>query len=142
MTIDPFNLQRFIDAQEGLFERALGEISRGHKRGHWIWFIFPQVWGLGRTATAQRYAIASLDEARAYLAHPLLGRRLTDCVQAFQDLENTTAAAVFGDLDAIKVRSSLTLFWRAGGGAMFETALTRWFSSPDPLTTELVDRGT
>jgi uncharacterized protein (DUF1810 family) len=123
-----FDLARFVAAQASIYETALAEIRRGTKRGHWMWFIFPQITGLGSNDMAKRYAIASLDEARAYLAHPLLGARLRDCVGALQDLTGTTAAAVFGTTDAVKLRSSLTLFAEAGGGALYLAALDRWFN--------------
>lgn len=122
-----FDLERFVNAQASVYEMALAEIRRGAKRGHWMWFIFPQIRGLGRSEMAQRFAIASLDEARAYLDHPLLGARLRDCVGALQDLTSTSAQAVFGSVDAMKLRSSLTLFAQAGGGGLFTAALERWF---------------
>lgn len=122
-----FDLERFVDAQASVYEMALAEIRRGAKRTHWMWFIFPQIRGLGRSEMAQRFAIASLNEARAYLDHPLLGARLRDCVGALQDLTGTSAQAVFGSVDAMKLRSSLTLFAQAGGGGLFTAALDRWF---------------
>ena len=106
-----------------------------------MWFIFPQVAGLGSSAMSQRYAINSLDEARAYLEHPVLGRRLRDCVSALQDLPSATAYEVFGDVDASKLCSSLTLFIEAGGGPLFEAALDRWFGSErDDATLKLLGR--
>ncbi len=122
------NLQRFVDAQEQTYATALREIARGRKTSHWMWFIFPQLLGLGSSEMARRYAIASLEEAHAYLAHPVLGARLLECVTALQDLSRADAEAVFGSVDAKKLRSSLTLFMRAGGGELFEAALQRWFS--------------
>jgi uncharacterized protein (DUF1810 family) len=122
-----FDLDRFVDAQASTYEAALAEIRRGAKRSHWMWFIFPQIAGLGSSAMAQRFAIASIDEAHAYLRHPLLGARLRECVSALQDLTGTTAVAVFGSIDAMKLRSSLTLFVEADGGALFVAALNRWF---------------
>lgn len=111
---DPFDLQRFVAAQShGVYERALGEIRAGRKQSHWIWFIFPQVAGLGSSAMAQRFAIASLDEARAYLAHSVLGARLVECVRAALALKGRTAREVFGHPDDAKLRSCLTLFERA-----------------------------
>jgi len=127
VTIDRFDLQRFVSAQEGIYSSALAEIRDGQKHGHWMWFIFPQLAGLGRSATAQHYAIRSLDEARAYLQHPILGERLRACVTAVQDLDQRDAEAVFGAVDARKLQSSLTLFGRADGGSLFEAALKRWF---------------
>lgn len=103
-----------------------------------MWYVFPQLSGLGRSEIARRYAIRSLDEARAYLGHAMLGQRLRECVAALQDIPGGTAVDVFGDVDAMKLRSSLTLFVRAGGGPMFEAALERWFGSADELTMELL----
>jgi uncharacterized protein (DUF1810 family) len=121
------DLQRFVDAQEPIYPRALEEIRRGAKRTHWMWFIFPQLKGLGRSAMAQRYAIASVDEAKAYLDHPVLGARYVECVSTLQDLIGHDAVAVFGEVDAVKLRSSLTLFEAASGNALFGAALSRWF---------------
>jgi len=135
---DAFDLQRFVDAQQGAYASALGEITRGAKRGHWMWYVFPQVAGLGHSPMARRYAINSLDEARAYLAHPILGQRLRECVTALQALPDPSAEAVFGGIDAMKLRSSLTLFARAGGGEVFEAALERWFGAPDARTLEIL----
>ncbi len=124
---DRYNLERFVAAQADSYETALAEIKRGAKRTHWMWYIFPQIAGLGSSPTARFYAICSLDEAQAYLAHPVLGQRLCACVEALQDLTATTAASVFGSIDAMKLRSSLTLFITAGGHPMFLAALERWF---------------
>jgi uncharacterized protein (DUF1810 family) len=138
---DPHDLDRFVAAQEGSYDTALAEIRRGAKRSHWMWYVFPQIAGLGRSATAQRYAIASLAEARAYLEHPLLGPRLRDCVSALQDLTSGTAEGVFGEVDAIKLRSSLTLFEAAGAGPLFAAALDRWFGGTrDPATLAILER--
>lgn len=128
MIIDPHNLQRFLDAQQDTYTAALAELRQGRKTSHWMWFVFPQLAGLGRSPTAQHYAVASLDEARAYLAHPTVGQRLRECVRALQDLPHgNSAAGVLGDVDAMKLRSSLTLFEAAGGGVLFSAALDRWF---------------
>nr|WP_047169879.1 DUF1810 domain-containing protein [Sphingomonas sp. Y57] len=136
-----FDLDRFVSAQEGSYEAALAEIRRGCKRGHWMWFVFPQMAGLGRSTTARHYAIASLDEARAYLAHPLLGARLRACVEALQDLDHGSAGAVFGDIDAMKLRSSLTLFEQASGERLFAAAIERWFDGRrDAATLRLLGR--
>jgi uncharacterized protein (DUF1810 family) len=132
-----YDLDRFVDAQADSYRTALAEIERGAKRSHWMWHIFPQVAGLGSSAMAIRYAIGSLDEARAYLAHPLLGARLRECVAALQDLPGTTAERVFGSVDALKFRSSLTLFLIAGDEPLFRAALDRWFvGEPDARTLE------
>jgi uncharacterized protein (DUF1810 family) len=138
---DAGNLERFVDAQAHTYEIALNEIIRGRKTSHWMWFVFPQLRGLGSSAMAQQYGLASLDEARAFLAHPVLSRRLGACVAALQDLPRADAEMVFGSVDAIKLRSSLTLFIRAGGGSLFEAALDRWFSGQaDERTDELLER--
>ena len=124
-----------------MYQKALTEIRRGSKRSHWMWYVFPQIAGLGHSATAQRYAIASLDEARAYLAHPLLGSRLRECVAALQDLTGTTADAVFGPVDALKLRSSLTLFHAVANDPPFGAALDRWCGGKaDGRTLALLDR--
>ena len=125
---DPHDLTRFVDAQDGSYDTALAEIRRGAKRTHWMWFIFPQLAGLGSSAMARRYAIASMEEAQAYLAHDLLGRRLRESVAAVQDLTDTNAQEVFGKVDAMKLRSSLTLFGEAGSEPLFAAALDRWFA--------------
>jgi uncharacterized protein (DUF1810 family) len=141
MTSDIFDLDRFVSAQEATHEGALAEIRRGRKRGHWMWFIFPQLAGLGRSAMAQHYAIRSLDEARAYLGHPVLGPRLHACVEALQDLDHGSADSVFGEVDAMKLRSSLTLFEAAGGERLFSAALERWFEGHrDEATLSLLGR--
>jgi len=139
---DAHDLDRFLNAQEGSYETALDELQSGHKRSHWIWFIFPQIAGLGRSPTAQHYAIRSLDEAQAYLAHPILGARLHECIKALQLLPPTSAEEVFGSLDAMKVRSSLTLFAEADpGDAIVAAALDRWFDGRrDDTTLELLGR--
>jgi uncharacterized protein (DUF1810 family) len=137
---DSFDPDRFVQAQANSYDAALAEIMRGNKRSHWMWYIFPQLDGLGRSETARFYAIRSIDDARAYLAHPVLGRRLIACVAALQDLTGTTAEAVFGGVDAMKLRSSLTLFSEAGGDPMFAAALDRWFAGKrDDATLRLLD---
>lgn len=128
-----------MTAQADSCEAALSEIRRGAKRSHWMWYIFPQMVGLGSSPMAQLYAIGSLDEARAYLTHPVLGRRLRTCVEALQDLTEVTADDVFGEVDAMKLQSSLTLFREASGGPLFSAALDRWFGGvADPTTLELL----
>ena len=125
---DRFDLARFVDAQQGVWDTALAELRRGRKTSHWMWFVFPQIAGLGTSRMAQHYAIASLDEARAYLVHPLLGARLHEAVGALAALPPTSSAeAVMGGIDAVKLRSSLTLFAAAGGGGAFAEALDRLF---------------
>jgi uncharacterized protein (DUF1810 family) len=108
-----FDLERFVKAQQGSYEDALAEIRAGLKRRHWMWFVFPQLAGLGRSETARYYGIASLDEARAYLAHPVLGPRLLECVAAVLAAPAASAESMLGPVDAMKLRSSMTLFQRA-----------------------------
>lgn len=139
-TIHPYDLQRFISAQDETYTEALAEIRRGRKRTHWMWFIFPQLAGLGRSEIAQHFAIGSIDEAKAYLTDPIVGPRLREAVAALQDLQDVSAIDVFGEIDALKLRSSLTLFSMAGGGPLFDAAIFRWFGSPDPATVALIDR--
>ena len=136
---DSYFLQRFVDAQAHSYDTALGEVRRGAKHSHWMWFIFPQIAGLGSSPMAQRYAIASLDEARAYLNHPILGARLHEIIAALQGVDPPDAETVFGPIDAVKLRSSLTLFGRAAddGDTVFRDALARWFDgAEDPATIE------
>jgi len=127
MREDAFDLARFVRAQAGIYEQTLAEIRSGRKRSHWMWFIFPQFAGLGHSPMAQRYAIGSIAEARAYLADPVLGTRYRECVASLQALPATTAERVFGGIDAIKLKSSLTLFDEAGHEPLFSEAIGRWF---------------
>jgi uncharacterized protein (DUF1810 family) len=133
---DPFGLQRFVTAQDGVYEQALAELRRGRKQSHWMWFVFPQIAGLGRSPTAQRYAIRNLDEARAYLQHPVLGPRLKESARALTGLKGTDADAVLGPVDALKLRSSMTLFARADPDEpVFRQVLDRYFGGEaDPAT--------
>jgi uncharacterized protein (DUF1810 family) len=144
MGLDRFNLDRFVSAQETTYARVLTELARGLKTSHWMWFIFPQVAGLGSSEMSRRYAISSIEEAHAYLAHPLLGARYRECVATLQDLVGTTAEAVFGSVDAAKLRSSLTLFAEtAPRDPLFEAALHRWFrGDKDKLTVDILSAGT
>lgn len=119
-------LQRFVDAQEEIYATALAELKAGDKRTHWIWFVFPQISGLGFSANAQFYGIASLEEARDYLAHPVLGPRLRECTQAVLDVTGKSLEAILGGVDAQKFRSSMTLFLRASGEPIFRQALDRY----------------
>ena len=131
-------LQRFVDAQNssGTYAAALAELRAGRKRTHWMWFVFPQVAGLGRSAMAQRYALSGLGEATAYLGHPVLGPRLLECARALLSLEETDPVAVLGPVDAQKLRSSMTLFARAAPEeTVFTEVLARFFGGePDPET--------
>src|SRR5437870_7390477 len=112
---DPYNLERFVAAQNdgGTYDRAVGELRRGRKTSHWMWFVFPQIAGLGQSQMSRTYAISSLDEARAYLRHPLLGPRLLECAGIVAASQTPSAEALFGSIDAVKLRSSMTLFLRA-----------------------------
>ncbi|BBD03414.1 MULTISPECIES: DUF1810 domain-containing protein [Sphingobium] len=121
------DLVRFLEAQAGVYEIALAEIAGGAKRSHWMWFIFPQLRGLGNSAIARHYGIASLAEARCYLDHAVLGARYLTCVEALQRLEGDDPIAVFGSIDAMKLRSSLTLFEIARSLPLFDEAIERWF---------------
>jgi uncharacterized protein (DUF1810 family) len=133
------SLDRFVSAQDGVYPDALAEIRAARKRTHWMWFVFPQFAGLGSSSTAQRYAIASLDEARAYLAHPVLGPRLRECVAALLAVEGRSAADIFGFPDDLKLRSSMTLFAEAADDpAAFEAVLDRYYDGPDERTLELI----
>ncbi len=135
---EAFALDRFVAAQEATYAQALAEIRQGAKRSHWMWFIFPQLAGLGQSAMARRYAIASLEEARAYLEHPVLGPRYLACVAALQALARKEAEAVFGPVDALKLRSSLTLFAQASDDPAIRAALAAWFGRDDPATLQLL----
>jgi uncharacterized protein (DUF1810 family) len=136
---DSFQLQRFVDAHQGIFEKALEELRAGHKQSHWMWFIFPQIAGLGRSPTAQFYAIRSASEARAFLAHPILGQRYREAVEAIRAWAGQKdAAAILGEIDAIKLRSSLTLFEAVSGDPLFADALTDFFETPDQATLRLL----
>ena len=138
---DPFQLGRFIDAQECVFETALMELQNGRKQNHWIWFIFPQLAELGRSPTSQFYGIRSLQEARAYLAHPLLGNRYRQCVEAVEAWTGKrNAAEIFGELDAMKLRSSLTLFEVASGDPLLAETLHAFFEGPDEATLRILKR--
>jgi uncharacterized protein (DUF1810 family) len=138
----PFDLQRFVAAQDtgGTYGAALRELRAGRKRRHWMWFVFPQLAGLGRSSTAQHFALSGLDEARAYLAHPVLGPRLLECTGTLTALDTADAVAVLGSIDAIKLRSSMTLFAEADPSQpLFQNVLDQYFGGrPDPLTLELL----
>lgn len=140
-TTDPYDLERFVSAQAGSYDTALAELRRGAKRSHWMWYVFPQIAGLGGSEMTQRFAIQSIDEARAYLDHHVLGVRLRECVTTLQNLPAGTAEEVFGDVDAVKLRSSLTLFDQAEGGGLFASAIERWCDSrPDPATLRILQK--
>lgn len=133
-----FNLDRFVEAQDPVQGRVWDELREGYKRSHWMWFVFPQVSGLGRSEMAVRYAIRSLSEAKAYLTHPILGDRLRQATQMVLDTDNS-AHNIFGDPDDMKFRSSMTLFLRAGGGPLFQAALDKFFKGDvDEATDEIL----
>jgi len=140
MNTDSFNLQRFVDAQKPVIDRVLAELRSGQKRSHWMWFVFPQIAGLGFSQMAQRFAIGSLDEAKAYVAHPVLGARLRECTGAVLAIEGRSIHAILGSPDDMKFRSSMTLFAKAAPDcALFEDALERYFGGePDQKTLDLL----
>ncbi len=143
MTTGEIDLERFVTAQQrdGTYDRALAELRAGSKRSHWMWFVFPQLAGLGRSATAQHYALGSLDEARAYLAHDVLGPRLRECAAALLELPARTARDVLGDIDAMKLRSSMTLFALAAPDeSVFTEVLDRYFDGAADLATVELSR--
>ncbi|MHA7652541.1 DUF1810 domain-containing protein [Mycobacterium sp. ML4] len=135
-----FDLQRFVDAQARVYDTVLDELRGGQKRSHWMWFVFPQLRGLGGSPTAQRYGIASLEEARAYLDHELLGPRLRECVRLVNDIQGRSAGQIFGWPDQLKLRSSVTLFARATDDNQDLIALLDKYygGEPDPLTLRLL----
>jgi len=129
------SLDRFVKAQAGVYDRALAELKAGRKRTHWMWFIFPQIAGLGHSAMAQTYAIHSLQEARDYLADPVLGARLRECCAAVMAVEDKSARTIFGSPDDLKFRSSLTLFDLASPNDIFRTALEKYFDGKEDALT-------
>ena len=133
-TVD-FDLERFVTAQRGTYEAALAELRAGHKRGHWMWFVFPQVAGLGSSPTARRYAISGLAEARAYLAHPVLGARLVEAGRALLSLPGDDPVAVVGPVDALKLRSSMTLFAQASDEPAFRQVLDKFYDGSEDTAT-------
>jgi uncharacterized protein (DUF1810 family) len=140
---DRYDLTRFVAAQEPLFDRVRTELTAGRKESHWMWFVFPQLQGLGSSATARRYALACIEEARAYLAHPVLGARLRECTHLVNRIEGRTIEEIFGYPDHLKFRSCMTLFacaaGEAGEGPLFREALRKYFAGEgDPLTRKLL----
>ena len=137
---ETYDLARFVTAQDGVYARVLQELGQGAKRSHWMWFVFPQMAGLGFSATARTYALASLGEARAYLQHPILGGRLLECTRLVNQVEGRTALAIFGSPDDMKFRSSMTLFGQAAPGeALFSDALAKYYEGePDRRTLDLL----
>ncbi|HTT31236.1 MAG TPA: DUF1810 domain-containing protein [Solirubrobacteraceae bacterium] len=143
--VDPYGLERFVAAQneDATYDAAVDELRGGRKRSHWMWFVFPQIAGLGQTPTSRRFAISSLDEARAYLAHPVLGPRLIDAARIVAELERRTAEEIFGGIDAMKLRSSMTLFAYAdSANPIFGQVLEAYFGGvPDEATERLLGVG-
>jgi uncharacterized protein (DUF1810 family) len=139
---DPYDLKRFLSAQEGVYERALSELRGGRKQTHWIWFIFPQIDGLGYSPTAKRYAVKSIEEARRYLNHPVLGKRLLECTEAVIELKGGSVSEIFGYPDDLKFTSSMTLFEKAAGpGSLFSLALDRYcHGKRDAMTLRLLEK--
>ena len=143
---DPHNLRRFVDAQQPVYDAVRAELRAGHKSGHWMWFVFPQLRGLGSTATADRFGIASLDEARAYLRHPVLGPRLRECCILLVSVADRSIEAIVGWPDCLKVRSCVTLFSAACDSrddeAVFQAVLDRYYGGqPDEATLMMLTRG-
>lgn len=140
MANDPHWLVRFVEAQASTYDQALSEIRSGHKQTHWMWYVFPQLAGLGSSAASVYYAIASLEEAEAYLRHPVLGPRLIESAEAVLAVEGKSAAEIFGTPDDLKLRSCATLFARASSpGSVFEKVLARYYAGkPDPMTLRLL----
>lgn len=141
---DPHDLRRFVQAQSRIYDQALTEIRLGHKRSHWMWYIFPQYDGLGSSPTARRFAIKSIAEANAYLRHDFLGPRLVECAEALLIIEGRSAHEIFGSPDDAKLRSCATLFSRVSpAGSPFHRLLDRFFAGePDSKTLDLIERGT
>ncbi|WLB50560.1 DUF1810 domain-containing protein [Bradyrhizobium sp. 521_C7_N1_3] len=138
---DPFDLERFVRAQDPVFRDVQGELARGRKQTHWMWFVFPQIAGLGFSAMSQRYAIGSRAEARAYLAHPVLGARLIECTTLVLAVEGRTINAILGAPDDSKFRSSMTLFGAVSDETVFDQALARYFAGErDGATLEILAR--
>ena len=137
---DPYNLQRFLDAQNPIFDDVCSELRRGRKTSHWMWFVFPQIQGLGRSSTAREFAISSLTEAEAYIMHPVLGPRLRKCAALVMSIQGSSAQEIFGYPDDLKFRSSMTLFAHATpDNDIFAEALGKYFQGEfDPLTLQLL----
>jgi uncharacterized protein (DUF1810 family) len=137
---DPYDLERFVEAQSRVYDVVRAELRQGSKRSHWMWFIFPQIRGLGSSPTAVHFAIASREEAAAYLKHPILGPRLVECTQLVLGVKNRTSEQIFGEIDSLKFRSSMTLFAQVTlKETVFEEALQKYFDGEaDDLTLEML----
>jgi len=140
-TSDPCDLKRFIDAQEGVYESALAELRNGQKRSHWMWFIFPQIDGLGMSETSKFFSIKSIEEARQYLAHPVLGSHLKECSRAVLGVEGRSALQIFGSPDDLKLNSSMTLFTSINSGdSIFQQVLDKYYhGKKDSRTLEILE---
>lgn len=139
---DRFELNRFVTAQEDSYSAALSELKAGQKRSHWMWYVFPQIDGLGQTSMSKRYSIKSLDEAREYLQHPVLGARLKECVEAILGINNRSASEIFGFPDVLKLKSSMTLFEQAAeNDSVFSSVLEKYYQGErDQRTLELLNQ--
>ena len=141
MSADPFDLARFVSAQEKVYPYALAEIRDGYKVSHWMWYVFPQIAGLGSSSMAQQFAIKSVEESAAYLAHPILGPRLIECCEAALAVDGKSAFAIFGTPDDLKLRSCVTLFAAVSPGGVFNQVLDKFFDGePDRRTLKLIGR--
>jgi uncharacterized protein (DUF1810 family) len=141
VTRQGYDLDRFVSAQDagGIYNRAVQELRQGRKTSHWMWFVFPQIAGLGQSAMSRTYAISSLDEAQAYLAHPVLGPRLLECARLVSESRTPSAEQLFGGIDAVKLRSSMTLFARARPTeSVFQKVLTRYFGGQADEATDRI----
>ena len=138
---DPYDLERFVEAQSRVMDSVKAELRSGYKRGHWMWFVFPQIKGLGSSETARHFAIGSREEAAAYLKHPVLGLRLVECVRLVLGVSGRTSEQIFGEVDSLKFRSSMTLFGEISvWETVFREALERYFDGEDdPLTLEILE---
>ncbi len=143
MEANPFDLQRFVSAQAGCYDEVVAELAAGEKRSHWMWFIFPQLDGLGHSAMARRYAIKSRAETQAYLQHPLLGSRLAECCRLLLDCDNPSISAIMGYPDDLKLKSSMTLFAAVSpAGSVFQRVLDKYYGGEaDTQTLRLLDAG-
>ena len=138
---DPFDLQRFVDAQDSVYRRVVAELSAGRKQSHWMWFIFPQIAGLGFSAMAQRYAMSSTEEAAAYLAHDILGPRLVECTGLVLGVKDKTIRAILGSPDDLKFRSSMTLFSAVSDDPVFDAAIAKYYAGAKDQATLGLLRG-
>ncbi len=138
--IRTYDLQRFVDAQDPIYRQVCAELAAGAKTSHWMWFVFPQLKGLGRSATAEHFGIASKGEARAYLQHPVLGPRLSECTRIVLEVEGRTAAQIFGSPDDMKFRSSMTLFAAVADDPLFRRAIEKYFDGDDQATIAMLQR--